>query len=83
MNNTVIKEAIVVGIATIIIGQMVGFTMGKYIFKQPNIKRECKEWNKNHVMEWSLFVTGFLIHILCEYFGINKWYCKNGSACKN
>ena len=82
MSTELIKEAIVVGIATVIIGQIVGFTMGKYVFQRPNIKRECKDWNKNNVMEWSLFITGFLIHILCEYFGINKWYCRNGSACK-
>ena len=28
-----------------------------------------------------LFWTGFTIHILCEYFGVNKWYCRHGSAC--
>jgi len=29
-----------------------------------------------------LFVTGFAVHFLCEVSGINKWYCKNGAACK-
>ena len=24
----------------------------------------------------------FIRHILCEYLGVNKWYCKNGVACK-
>jgi len=33
-------------------------------------------------MEISLFLTGFLVHIFCEYSGINKWYCKNGMVSK-
>ena len=38
--------------------------------------------NKHYVIEISLFLTGFLIHIICEFTGINKWYCKYGNACK-
>ena len=30
-----------------------------------------------------IILTGFIIHILCEFSGINKWYCKNGYACLN
>jgi len=82
MSNAVIKEAIVVGIATVIIGQVVGFTFSKLMKSEGSIHSECKKWNKNHIMEWSLFFTGVLIHLFCEYFGVNKWYCKNGSACK-
>lgn len=26
-------------------------------------------------------LTGFLAHLLFEYTGLNKWYCKNGNAC--
>ena len=72
MNQSVLKEAIVVGIATVIIGQFVGFTLSK-------VMKTVR--NKRYIMIWSLFFTGILIHLLCEYFGINKWYCKNGSAC--
>lgn len=72
-------EALVVGILTVIIGSMVGYIIGS-LFSN-NLPKICKEWNKNHVMEISLFFTGFIIHILCEVIGINKWYCKNGNAC--
>lgn len=36
--------------------------------------------NNLHVV---LFTTGVLIHLLCEVTGVNKWYCKNGNACKS
>ena len=75
-----LKEAVVVGIATVVIGTLVGFAMGK-LFSM-NLPAICKKWNKNNIMEITLFLTGFLLHIICEYTGINKWYCKNGNACR-
>jgi hypothetical protein len=30
----------------------------------------------------SVFMTGVIGHIIFEVTGANKWYCKNGSACK-
>lgn len=71
----VLKEAIIVGFLTVFVGTLIG-----KIFKS-NVPSQCKNWNKHYVMEKSLFLTGFFIHIICEYFGINKFYCKYGSAC--
>ena len=73
-------EATVVGIATVIIGSIVGFILGKGV--STNLPKICKIWNKNHIMELCLFLTGFILHIVCEYLRINKWYCTNGNACK-
>lgn len=28
-----------------------------------------------------MFLVGVLMHLLFEFSGINKWYCKNGVAC--
>ena len=72
-------EAGVVGIATVIVGSLVGFILGKYF--STNLPAICKSWNKNHIMELSLFFTGFFLHLICEFSGVNKWYCKNGNAC--
>ena len=53
-----LSEAISFGIICIVIGNLVGFIIG-YLFgtKLPKV---CKNWNKNYVMEMSLFFTGFL-----------------------
>jgi hypothetical protein len=73
-------EATAVGILTAIFGSIVGFILSKYF--SPNLPKTSTDWNKNHIMEISLFLTGFLVHIFCEYSGINKWYCKNGMVSK-
>ena len=75
----VLLEAIVVGIMTVIFGNIAGFLVSPF-FKTAG--DTCKNWNQFYVMEISLFLTGFLIHIFCELSGINKWYCINGAACK-
>lgn len=72
-------EAVVVGIMTIVFGNIAGFLIGP-LFKV-NLPQVCSTWNKFYTMEITLFVTGVLIHLFCEYTGINKWYCKNGFAC--
>lgn len=74
-------EAIVVGIITVIVGTLSGKIFSAYATSDVQLPDECKSWNKNYVMEKSLFVTGFLTHLLCQATGINKWYCSNGLAC--
>ena len=66
-------EAIAVGILIVIIGTVVT----KLFFNSSS-----QSWNKYHVMEIALFLTGFFTHLFCEFSGINQWYCKNGNACQ-
>lgn len=75
----ILIEAVVVGILTILIGYLSSFIIG--YFEKVDLPDVCKSWNKNYTMEKTLFLTGFLIHILSEVFGLNRWYCKNGVAC--
>lgn len=73
-------EAVVVGLMTVLFGNIAGLIVGPFF--KVNLPKDCEDWNKFYVMEISLFLTGFLIHLFCEFVGINKWYCNNGAACK-
>ena len=66
-------------IILVIIGTIVGFIVSK--FNTNKMPQVCKSWSKNHIMEISLFLTGFIGHYLFEYMGLKKWYCKHGRAC--
>jgi len=72
-------EAVCVGIITVIFGNIAGFIVAPFL--KVDLPKICSTWNKFYTMEVSLFLTGFLIHLFCEFSGINKWYCKNGFAC--
>ena len=65
-------EALVVGIVILGIGSLVSFIAG-LMFKS-NLPKICKDWNKNHVMEFALFLTGFFAHLLFEAVGLNAYY---------
>ena len=73
-------EAFVVGLLTVAVGSLVGYGIGKAV--DSDLPEVCRDWNKFYVMEISLFLTGVVIHLLCEAVGINRWYCKNGFACR-
>ena len=69
-----IIEAFVVGIMTIIIGSIIGAIIG--IFFSVNLPSVCKKWNKYHAMEISLFLTGFILYLICELIKQSRWYKK-------
>lgn len=73
-------EAIVVGILTVAVGSLVGYLLS--LATTSDLPAECKNWNKYYIMEIALFLTGVIIHLGCEVTGINRWYCKNGFACR-
>lgn len=76
-----IVEAVVVGFLVLVGGTVVSKLLASsFSVKLPPA---CKHWNKHHLMEISLFLTGFLVHLFCELIGFNKWYCKQGTAMKS
>ena len=77
--SKLLKEAVFVGIVTVILGSIVGWGVSKTM--KSDLPKVCKDWNNFYVMEISLFLTGFLIHIIMEQIGLNHWYCTNGNAC--
>ena len=55
-------HSVLFGILSIIIGNLVGFIVG-YFFSV-DLPKVCKTWNKNYVMELSLFFTGMISFLL-------------------
>jgi len=68
----ILKECIAVGLLAIGAGYIASYIVKPYTkVSLPDI---CKNWNEKKTMEWSLFVTGFLVHLALEMLGINKSY---------
>jgi len=80
MKIGVLGEAVLIGIVLVIVGNVVGFLVGRSI--SVPLPKVCKGWNKNYVMEISLFLTGFFTHYMFELTGLNKYYCSHGAACR-
>jgi len=74
-------EALVVGIMTVVVGNVIAFLIRKINVFSVKLPDLCKDWNNFYIMEICLFLTGFILHLLCEAFGVNKYYCKNSYAC--
>ena len=75
-------EAIVVGIGLVLITLIVVALYRKVapaLGLHVELPTVCAEYNKYHAMEVTLFISGALFHILCEWSGINEWYCRNRS----
>ena len=79
--NMLFKEAIVVGLTVVVVGTLTSWLFSRFF--KVDLPPVCKDWNKNYVMEITLFLTGVIVHLLMEHLGANHWYCKNGVACKS
>ena len=59
-------HSVLFGILSIIIGNLVGFIVGYFL--SVDLPKVCKTWNKNYVMELSLFFTGMICFLLYHPF---------------
>jgi len=66
--NFVIYESLLVGFIVAVIGN-ISFNL------IINEKKDSKT-NKPKGINLAFFVTGFVLHIILEYIGLNKWYCQ-------
>jgi hypothetical protein len=64
-------EAVAVGVLVVLLGYVVIYVMESMKLKM----------NRDKQMIIGFFVLGALTHLVCEFSGVNKWYCKNGRAC--
>lgn len=60
--------ACVLGILLILVGRIASVLVRPYF--KIDLPEICSRWNKKNVMEWSLFMTGFLLYLILEYTGI-------------
>jgi hypothetical protein len=67
-----------VGVMTVVVGLIVTWVVG-LMRGHPSKTKNATDWAYCALV---FFITGVLIHIICEYTRINKWYCKHGNACQ-
>ncbi len=70
------NEICFIGFLTLVIGVIL-----KKIYLILPLTNKTKK--KYRIEEVLFFMIGAIAHILCEYYGFNKWYCSNGYACTN
>lgn len=71
-----LKETFFIALSTMVVGLVISTLW---------MRATDGDWPECHIqysVAASLLLTGASVHILAQYFGINKWYCKNGIACK-
>ena len=66
-----------------IVAAIIGFIISTALMYIRNSDFSFKNYDFWPYILLGYFITGFLAHLLFEYTGLNKWYCKNGIACKN
>ena len=71
-NKLILLEAIFVGLSNILISYPV--TILLKTIQNKKINAACVDWNKYYIMEISLFLIGFILHLTYELIGINKYY---------
>ena len=66
MNTPALKKAVIFGIAAVVFGLLSKFVVHPlFSVTLPDV---CKSWNEKHVMEVSLFVTGFFLGLFANFF---------------
>jgi uncharacterized membrane protein len=70
--SRLLVEALVVGLMTLVVGKITSRLVAEAI--------RMYGLDTTYATEIILILTGVLIHLLCEFSGINKWYISNGVA---
>ena len=60
----IVLQAFVVGLLAILFGWIASFLVRPYF--KISLPEICKSWNKNRVMEVTLFIGGFLGWLVCK-----------------
>jgi hypothetical protein len=73
--SQVLVSAVLFGLVLIPITYIAGF-FSKMITQKPTLPEICSTWNQYYIMEFTLFIAGFLMHLLLHFTGAYEWYVK-------
>jgi len=74
MISTIVFEATAVGILNLVVGLLVSYLL---------MGEKAKTFEHWPSVLLGFFIAGVLVHLFCEFSGINKQYCKTGNACQS
>ena len=74
INMQVLIEASIVGAITVLFGKGVYYVIRYLADKFPIVR--------SNMFVMIFFLTGFFLHVIFEWIGLNSYYCKYGNACK-
>lgn len=72
VDSQLLIEAFVVGLMVVVVGLIIHTILVKV--KPDLVGANCEGWNKHHIMEICLFLTGAATHLAAEFSGLNQWY---------
>ena len=64
LNMKQLKRSALFGLYTVVVGVIVSMVVKGTV--KMNLPPICKSWNKKHVMEMTLFLTGMLVFLTFE-----------------
>ena len=70
MNIPLIYQAVLFGIALVLIGLILSSILG---FLKPELPKECEIWDKYYVMEVTFFFTGVILRYLLVNPNIRRY----------
>ena len=73
----VLGEGVIVGVLLIAFVYISSFLLHVLKYPIPATPEECKKWNSTSIMEVTVFLSGLLFHVACEYSGLNAYYAKH------
>jgi hypothetical protein len=64
-------EPILLGVVITLLGLLLSMI---FSFLKPELPAQCAEWDKNHVMEATLFALGFVLYFVLKNDMVRSYY---------
>lgn len=76
--NKIILESLIIGVITLIIGNLVTNLLFKFkdVDDNESLDSTLVKYSNSYIFHIILFLTGVILHLLLEYVGLENWYCE-------